>query len=606
MSHLSRRQLMAALGAGSASLLLDRPAQASLAVACRWPIQTGELTQEGFLALYADNRGRQIPNLITESFLVHGLALSERKATIALEVETLIPLFKQWVDAANAGLATASPNALAVQLGQVLAALIGESSGSADGAVAAELKAVMEAKGVSPSPLLRISIDYSQMRPRGHYASDPALSAYFRASRYASTVPLLLNPSEATDVDAAKADRFAAAALALSKAMTGAGAASLTTRLFGLLEQAFGAAEDYDAIDLADAKTDTAGWRQDLVTEAADRGKLPSVIDVPVDVAKLGKLSSAEAAISWRMLPGRRLGDVAAMQALTYPNTGKHLGTGQPFGLGKIDEQPVKAYVGLDDLFAIYGVDAGRWTLERQFDGMDASLAKARSQLAAPSAPSDSLSRLMRLTLAPNLAPVGRTRRLTALAGHYVHYRHGLALYAKQSMTSAPKSLSLNANRDGAMLEPDLVMLGALRGLVADHARRLPSPVWQDWDHLIGDLEGIAWRSTFGCLGRKDEAVLNELDLRIAALTDPGFDVPLIADIHTAPSENRVVEIGIGGAQAATAGKARGGDFALYQFKQPIGDRLTDEAFAASLEKPNADRRWVPSVAPDANWSLTP
>jgi len=69
----------------------------------------------------------------------------------------------------------------------------------------------------------------------------------------------------------------------------------------------------------------------------------------------------------------------------------------------------------------------------------------------------------------------------------------------------------------------------------------------------------------------------------------------LIADVHTDPNTNQVLEEGVGdafpiyvvvlveGQQVVTLG----GVFSTYEFKWPIGDRLTDEAWQAMSPRPD-------------------
>jgi hypothetical protein len=535
--------------------------------------------------------------------LVHGIALTARRVQSAHERETLVPLLRNWLAALAAGVAAAgtAANPIARQMITVLATLAGGdpsvSTLAPDARAKAELKLIAAAAGIANSPILGVRLDYSQMKPRGHYADDPLLAAYFTASRYAGTAPFLLNPSPATGVDADRADRLVAAAQALSALMNSGVAAPLTTQLFAALAAAFGTVEDYGAPDFAGVSGTPAAVRAALVAAAPTRGRLPSVVDVPIDVRRLGKLSSAEAAISWRILPGRRLADVAAMQALTYPATGAlNDPLAKPFGAVRIDGVTVKGAVGFDDLFAVYGADASRWNVEGQFDGLVKATPVARVALARAAGPDAALGQFLRQALGPTTAVPAR--RLLPLAGHYVHYRHGLALYAKQSMSAAPKGLVLSRARDPGLLEADGTMIAALRGLVRAHAERLPSPMWRDWDSLLTRLEAISWRANFACPAGEDGDWLNDLDLSVAALVDVAHDVPIVADIHTIPAEQAVVEIGIGHAVAVSFGKARGADFSLYQFRQPIAERLTDAEFAVRLGGAMSVPAWPISGAP--------
>ena len=76
----------------------------------------------------------------------------------------------------------------------------------------------------------------------------------------------------------------------------------------------------------------------------------------------------------------------------------------------------------------------------------------------------------------------------------------------------------------------------------------------------------------------------------------------IIADVHTDPNTSQVLEEGVGdafpiyvvvlidGQQVVTLG----GVFSYYEFKQPMSDRLTDEAWQAMEPKP-ARPAWTQS-----------
>jgi hypothetical protein len=69
----------------------------------------------------------------------------------------------------------------------------------------------------------------------------------------------------------------------------------------------------------------------------------------------------------------------------------------------------------------------------------------------------------------------------------------------------------------------------------------------------------------------------------------------LIADVHTDANTNQVLEEGVGDAfpiyvVALVEGEqvvTLGGVFSYYEFKWPIGDRLTDEAWQAMSPRPD-------------------
>jgi hypothetical protein len=104
----------------------------------------------------------------------------------------------------------------------------------------------------------------------------------------------------------------------------------------------------------------------------------------------------------------------------------------------------------------------------------------------------------------------------------------------------------------------------------------------------IGDrLEQL---TTFS--GTMEDQMASEADERMA----------VIADVHTDPNSGQVLEEGVGDAfpiyviVPAEGGRALalGGVFSYYEFKQPLADRLTDEAWQAMDPRP-AQPAWTGS-----------
>ncbi len=558
--------MLSRAGPGRAAGLDPRP--------CRPAAAPFASAAPGFLALLAENRAAGRPNLITEALLVQMLALSLRRAQRRFEAETLAPLFGQWLAAVAAALPAGAARQPAGQLLAVTMALLDGSVPDARRA-RAEVERARAAAGIARSAVLGIDLDFSQMKPRGHMADDPALARLFQAMRYAGLAPLLLNATPATGVSERQALANAETALILSRAMQAGAAGPLTARLDGLLAAAYGPADDFSAADVPADSTDAAALRTALLAT----GRRPQVIDVVMDAGRLGALAPAQAATGWRLLPGRRLADVAAMQQLVAPHVGAALGAGATsFAAGLIDGQVQRAYVGLDDVRLLYGLGAAADAPDFAFAGMAAAANAAWARLLEPALPSDHLRRFL---ISAGAAPA--PDRITTLLGAYVHYRHGLAAVAKQSMAPVPKSMALPRPREGAVLASDPLFIAALAELARGHAARFADPAWDEWQRLLARLGGIALRRSHVCADAADERLLNNLDFALAPLIDAADDAPLAVDIHSVPSEGRATQIGIGRPRAIRIGAAVGADFALYQWKQPMANRLTDREFAAFL-----------------------
>lgn len=531
-------------------------------------------------AAYALNRKVGRANLITESFLVHAIELSRRRAQIGHERKVLAPALALWIE----GLAVAAANATSSDLVRdFIAVLLALSKGvppPADRPKAiAEVAAIKAADAIGASAVTALPLDFTQFKVRGHYAGDVALERYFQSYRYAAALAFLLVPAKATGVSVQRARLLGDAAVALSRLATSPAVRPLTERLFGLIEQSFGAAEDFGPLDLPAAIADPA-VRDHWIANAAVLGRVPSVVDVLYDSRKLRGKDPSAIAISWRLLPGRRLADVAALQRLTYPSTGVWQGTSAelPFDAGQIGPRTAKAYVTLDDIFALTSATSGDVP---PFDGLQNALIAQRAALLHPT---DASAPVVRLLRAGNSEAQPGAFRQQALAAAYVHYRHGMALVAKQSYAPADKSFRLPQPRAGAVLASTPDFIRTLASYVNAQSRRFDDPAWRDWLAVLDHLEDIAYVQARGQIGdMKSDNMLNDLDLRLRELVDPDHDHPIVTDIHSAPAEGKVVEIGLGSPVAVAAGNAVGAILPVCQFKHPMADRMSDDQWATAL-----------------------
>lgn len=557
------------------------------------PTENAPEAGAGFMELCARNRADGSGHLVTESTLLHFLGLSVTKAQRDFERAELIPVFNQWISAVAAA-AKAGAGTKATLAGRFAAFVANLGSGETfrDGPEAAEFRLITMAEGPAQSPILGIMIDYSGLRPRGHYATDPDLRRFFVASRYAATAPFLVRASGATLVSEQGAQNLFAAAHQLSQWMNAGAAGDLTRRLFARLETAFGRTEDFSALDLVGDARAPEAIRADWATSAGRRQRLPGVLDVVMDVKALGGEDARSAAISWRYLPGRRQGESAAFQALTFPNTGAALDpAAQAFGLGTIGGQKVKAYAGLDDYFALLGVDTGRKSREAGFADWNTAFERAKLELLGEAG--RDASAFTRFAQAVLKLP--RPGRLEAVAGHFVHERHARALYDKQSATSTPKGLRLKVEQGPPLLLTDPAFIEAFADLARARAAQFPGAGWELWMRFIAGLPAIINAQSAGCLSGAAADRLNGIDRELEATWDATDDHPIVVDIHTAGGEKKVVEIGIGWPRILSHAGARGGMFRICQFKQPQANRLTDAEFAEMLARNGtANMVWPP------------
>jgi Protein of unknown function (DUF3160) len=84
----------------------------------------------------------------------------------------------------------------------------------------------------------------------------------------------------------------------------------------------------------------------------------------------------------------------------------------------------------------------------------------------------------------------------------------------------------------------------------------------------------------------EDIAYVNEVDQRLKSILTT-TDVPLVVDLHTEATSQRVLEAGLGAPLVVTVGQEpalRGARFHCYEFTQALGQRLTDAAWQTLLK----------------------
>lgn len=566
----------------------------------------GVQAEQGLLGLYAKNRQEDVPNFITEDLVLTGFALVQRRAQWALESEVLVPLHERFIARLSERLAASrqgahdDPATLAnVAFIATVAALNRGQCDGLKGMAAEECSLAMAAAGISQSPIWGYQIDYSQLQPRGRYTQSERLGRYFRSVRYAATALFAIKPTAATGVDTERAERHAEQALALVRLI---GADPELTELRATQERhmawRFGRADDLTDADLrAILEQDEAPDAKAMLAYAKVHDRLPSIIGGVVDAGLLEEgVSAAEAMAGWRLLPSRYTAEAAAFQRLVYDGTGRYLGRkGEgdiPFGLALIDNQPVKGYPTAIELLALLGSAPARERLEargeHRFEGYSAAFAEATETLSEEGGGRNGayLAFMTNALAAPE--PPGADR-LNAMQAFWTWQRYLDLLYQKQSYTLTGKGMAMDAPRAGARLEPSTDLYRALAELVAVETDRGGAKAyWGQLDDLLTRLIEMSERVAAGqALSKADEQWLNDLDLEIEALAG-GEDGPIVVDVHTNPAEGQVVEEALGWARAVQAGKARGARFTHYELKQPLANRLTDEAWIAQLREQTA------------------
>jgi hypothetical protein len=250
-------------------------------------------------------------------------------------------------------------------------------------------------------------------------------------------------------------------------------------------------------------------------------------------------------------------------------------------------------------------IDLARQCLDQQrdtrYEGYAAAAQAAERELDRAEGMSADELQLIKDGLGERGADFDPGQRLTTVLGFWTWQRYLSVLYSKQSYTVSGKSLAIPKERTSAALEPAQGIYLALDRLVAKQRLHNPHPVWERFTNMLERLLVISKREQQGtALSADDVAFLNDLDHALLGLTG-GPDAPIVVDVHTNPASGEVLEQAIGYAQVvrktlANGQTAQGARFTHYEFKQPLSERLTDEAWRKRLTTLTAEGGTLPGL----------
>lgn len=582
-------------------------------------------TPKGMFDLYEQNRIQGIPNYITEDFIILAYMMVLNETVTGIEEKILYPELTAFVsDLIKKLESEKKPDDITkVNLAylNVLACLLSgtDKPEGADESVIGELTLIKEAKGISPSPLMKQQIDYSQFKVRGKYTRNETLGRYFRAMKYAGTVLFPVLESNATGITPEQADLLTGQALSLVRTIRND--ESLLNRLKKIdepLSWLFGPPDDLineDYIAVADKMKDKpmSDIRKALLERAKEKGHQPLILSGLVNQDALEEgVSAKDVMTGWRFMPSRFTPDSAAFQQLVYDQVKTYKGKKEPFSKALINKKVVKGFpLGLELMALLGSKEAGKRldaSDERNYEGYEEAAKRAKDLLLDQSKESMASKHLsiIKYWLTQNDADKGpeqeaiASRRLNTCLGFWTYTRYITLVYAKQSYTMSSKGLSASfPQRYDACLEPADKLYKRLHeqlGTLSDmmETRELkggPKESVKEFMDILEKLREISIRDKKEeQLTETDVTFLNYLDKKLLKLTR-AKDQPIVTDVHTEPNTQKVLEEGIGYPQVVEKGirfkvtlKARGALFTLYEFKYPMNDRLTDEAWRGILK----------------------
>ncbi|MDY6916648.1 MAG: DUF3160 domain-containing protein, partial [Chloroflexota bacterium] len=347
-----------------------------------------------------------------------------------------------------------------------------------------------------------------------------------------------------------------------------------------------------------------------------------------------------------RLMGQRFIPDSYMFQNLVSPAVGMYVGDGEPFTMKMTDAGPARCFPRGLDVMAVLGSDRAYEILvaegDTEYEGEDTSYDAQLSELQGEFGElsfedwNRNLYWAWLYALQPLLEEFGagyptfmqtqawQDRGLQASLASWTELRHDTILYAKQSYTPVLA---------GVPAEPEVVgyvepvpefyaRMLALTSMTREGLAQLDA-LSEEEDARLESLEGILER-VFGIsvselegeeLAEDDYRFIREfgeeLEVVIAGVETEGMETTLVADVHTDTNPpQEVLEEAVGYvdlivvAYRVPDGRTIigvGPVLSYYEFKQPMSDRLTDEAWQDMLEQGSQPERpaWTGSFFSD-------
>ena len=337
-----------------------------------------------------------------------------------------------------------------------------------------------------------------------------------------------------------------------------------------------------------------------------------------------------------RLMGQRFIPDSYMFQQLVFPAVTDYLGAGAPFTLGYTGARFARCYPRGLDVLAVMGsapaaailVDEG----DTEYDQYDEQFAKLRGEFAAFGVAEWNRNLywgwLYSLGALVNGFPEGypdfmRTeawdkKELNAALASWAELRHDTILYAKQSYTGTESSVP---DPPPGYVEPVPEFYGRLLALtcmtreglaamdaLSDTAEERLLALETMLERLIEIAEKELTNEPLSAYDKSYIECFGEtLETVVLGVEDEGVKSTLVADVHTHGYEASVVEEGVGYVDVLVCAFAAddghvylgvGPVFSYYEFKHPMSDRLTDEAWRDILASPDRPSRppWTQDI----------
>lgn len=605
---------------------------------------------EQFFDLYKHAAASDTPAFVTTDALLHAYHILHLNALRGLEEEVLVAELDALTAAmlrTSAADRARSPEALddaafrTMAFFSVAARLLDPEAALPPGVedvVDRELALIDAHAGVAPSPIFGYDEDYSQYVPRGHYTGTADLRRYFRAMMWYGRIGFRLDPELPVETSRRETRQALLIVRALLETPVGDGrAVDLWDHLYDVTAFFVGTADDLTVHDYADLAADHYG-RLPTAEDLADGARLdafmarartlrpPAILNTPIRPGQ----DKQSATMGFRFMGQRYIPDSDIFQQLVYDEVaGTYEGAGRAF----TTFDGVRSFPRGLDVPAALGSARALEILDREGDtaygGYREQLESVQAQFG--SLPEARWSSNLYWSWLASLRPLLHVRgegfpffmrsaawtdkSLQTWLGSWAQRRHDSILYAKPTM---PGPTGVPGEPRG-YVEPNPWLFARLAGLTSQavrglDARGLLSPDlgarFGDLEALLRTLTTIAEKELLGeALSDAEFDAIRRIGLTLEHIARVGPDAPdtdkqiaVVADIHTVPMAGLVLEEGVGDAfeiyvivpEPDEDGHPRedrqivtlGGVFSYYEFKWPMADRLTDQAWQAMDPRP--------------------
>ena len=587
-------------------------------------IDTNKSSSFEFFDVYENNRYNAIANFVTVDSMMHTYHLYFQHLLKGVEKDELSSRLlslsqgmlakSQEQQASLAGTEWEEAAKRNVAFFAVGASLLDESTSvpaDVSSVVSAELGQISAASGVQESSITGDPIDYTQYIPRGYYAEDPTLEAYFRAMMWYGQAHF--------KQDDESLDRSAAL---MTMALTG-DELDQWQRIYNVTSFFVGASDDNGYYEYqpaleeaygADATADTLKSKADSWTSYH---KLTGDLPAP-QISSLPSLGGADAQKGFRFMGQRFVFDSQVFSQLCFDNV-KASPSGEKRTLP--DALDVPAALGSD---AALGILESRGATS--FDGYSDNMSALRKRLSATSASfwDASLYNQWLNTLNPLLTPKGEgypafmqtdawTRKnLQSYLGSYTELKHDTVLYSKQMLAEGDGPVTPDRD-DRGYVEPEPQVFTRLSNLseatadgleemgildasersdldkLSEIAERLSTiakkelegetPTTEEFELIrsIGvDLEHF-WHEVFK--DQSEREYFRSMEYPSPIIADVASDTGSTLELATGKPCPMFVVVEVDGVLKVASGPV----FVFYQFTQPSSQRMTDDEWREAL-----------------------